>query len=866
MGYTLCRVSRLWFAITWLAVCGATGATAVAQERLATLKVLQPLYPQAFFFRSAEGLAANRRIDYRQWEECFERLMGIEGKVLDEEVPGRSLRNIDFFTRFKERHPDQLVLLHFNGNARDPRWECERYFAGHFIYYNGAKILSDVPAEDGETEIVVDDPALFHTNVGRYRDRNDDVGLCELDEHGRPNWHASEQVRLVSVDLKRRTIRVRRGCYGTSPRAFRAGKAYAAAHVTEGPWGRNSHLLWYYNYSTTCPRDRQGRTCADILAEELAELFGPGGRLERFDGLEFDVLHHTPGGGRTRAPDCDADGKADGGMVDGKNVYGIGVVEFCRKLRKLMGSQRLILADGMSRQNQRAFGLLNGIESEGWPTLRDWEMRDWSGGMNRHLFWRENAAEPALSYINHKYITLGARPGQILRPRVPWNIHRLVFAAAVFTDSAICYSFTPPRSGNELVGIWDELDKGTENQVGWLGRPLAPAVRLATAAPDLLHGAGRKPGHSMLERFSGRHVRVSALGDALCVEPAGNREGAMEFTLAGIPCDGPDLLVQLTADTSPIEGYPAEIARRLSVGIAAGEGVLTRPELPVCGACLRGEEETAVDAAPGASVRWIEGRELAGQTHDCYLVHPPYGKQTGYTFWTRDVTVPEGGRLEFYTAMGEKSPQRSDGVVFRVELAPLNGKQPVEFQTVFTHHQVAARWVAHRVDLARWQGRRVRLKFISDCGPDDNAVTDHSHWGDVAVLGPEGRDGLTRAERFTTWVGRKPFTATFYFSEVHSKSIELQFRLEEPGRLVIRQLSVHAHPDVIYRCFEHGLVLANPSPRPFTFDLQQIAPGQRFRRLRGSAEQDPTTNNGQPTGRRVTLGPKDALFLVRVAR
>ncbi|HID77286.1 MAG TPA: hypothetical protein EYP56_14980, partial [Planctomycetaceae bacterium] len=345
----------------WAAATCAAPSAASAQPSSWHLDVLAGRYPAAFFFRSAEGLAANPRIEYHRWKGCFSRLMGIEGKVLDEEVPGRSLRNIEFFVRFKRQHPEQLVLLHYNGNARDPRFQREPFFAGHFLYYNGARILDDVPAEEGETEIRVADATLFRTGIGRYRDKNDDVGLCLVDEDGRPDWHHSEQVQLVAVDAKRNVIRVRRACYGTRPMAFPGGRAYAAAHVTEGPWGRQSHLLWFYNYSTACPRDRQGRSCAEVHADELARRFSSGGELEAFDGIEFDVLHDRAGRrGKKRSPDCDADGRVDGGIIDGMNTYGIGVIEFCQQLRKRLGPKRLILADGASIANQRAFGILNG--------------------------------------------------------------------------------------------------------------------------------------------------------------------------------------------------------------------------------------------------------------------------------------------------------------------------------------------------------------------------------------------------------------------------------------------------------------------------------------------------------------------------
>jgi len=625
------------------------------------LRVVQGDYPRAFFFRSSEGLAANAKISYEDWEKTFARLMGIEGKVLDEEVPGRSARNIEFFTRFKKQHPDQLVLLHFNGNARDPRYQSGDFFAGHWLYHNGARILSDVPAAPGETDIRVEDPRLFRVNIGRYKNANEDIGLCELDEQGKPDWRRSEQVRLVSVDAKNKTIRVARAQYGTSPRAFKAGKAYAAAHVTEGPWGKNSHLLWHYNYCTAAPRDSKGRTCADVLVEDIARRFRRGGELALFDGIQFDVLKHRPPQVRQgRGPDTDADGQPDGGVTGGVNAYGIGVVEFCRKLRAAM-PDRYILADGMDAGNQRAFGILNGIESEGFPHLRDAEMKDWSGGLNRHFFWAREGKAPVFNYINHKFNEPDPASGLPKPPEVPFSIHRLAFAAAVFTDAAVCYSFVPEPEPGERIGVWDELRKGTEWKTGWLGKPAGAPVRLAERQPELLKG--RKPA------------------------PAPGDGGDTVFRLGGISPGGPDVFVTVTASADPLKGYPQEVARMMTVSL---------------------------------------------------------------------------------------------------------GNQ-----------------------------------------------------------------------QFMSWVNQREFTAGFYFSEAPATGAALEIRVEGTEPVRISRVAAYAHPDAIYREFTNGVVLANPSPRPYTFDLDHLFPGRRLQRLKGSSRQDPKTNNGAPVGPSVTLGPKDALFLVK---
>ena len=207
-----------------LLACAVTlAAWARAEPRLENLPLLGDEYPRAFYFRQSEGLAAQPGLSYEEWESDFALLDGIIGKCLDEEVPGRSRKNIEFFTRFKGGHPEKAVLLHFNGNARDPRYETGPYFAGHWIYYNGCKLTQDLTAEKGESTVHVEDPSLFRVSMGRHGDHNEDLGICMVDEQGRPDWLRAEQVELLGIDAKSKTLRVRRAAFGTNPRAFPAG-------------------------------------------------------------------------------------------------------------------------------------------------------------------------------------------------------------------------------------------------------------------------------------------------------------------------------------------------------------------------------------------------------------------------------------------------------------------------------------------------------------------------------------------------------------------------------------------------------------------------------------------------------------------
>lgn len=846
----------------------AWAASLVSAQRLnppkpSELPVVSGDYPRVFFFRQSEGWARSGQLEYEAWDAAFSRLMGIEGKVLDEEVPGTSRRNIDFFTRFKRNHPGQLVLLHYNGNARDPRFEREAFFAGHWLYHVGSEILSDVPAEEGITEIKVADPSLYRTGTGRYRDKNEDIGLCALDAQGRPDWSRSEQVQLVSVDVENQTIRVRRACYGTQPRAFAGGAAYAAAHASEGPWGRRSNLMWFYNYATCCPEDAQGRTAWQVHAEDVARRFAEGGELAVFDGLEFDVLafRHAD---RRRPFDCNADGEADNGVIDGVNVYGLGVNRFLKELRHRMGEGKLILADGQQDAGgQRGFGILNGIESEGFPHIRDAEIANWSGGINRHNYWAAFSREPVFNYINHKFIEPTGQPGVVGRPDVPFSRHRLAFAAAMFTDAALCYSFTPPRGDQAVIGVWDEYWAGQEKRLGWLGKPLGPPKTLALDMPDRLT--------DLLDaiRQGGRQAEMAAQaglrweGDHFVWRAGG--EDAQNLTAeVSTSISGEDLYLSLTAWAEPMAGYPENVARFATVKIVPHNWFMRERSLTDCQMQLRGEAPQPLNEETGATVRMAGEVSLDGKSLHAFRAHPPYRGKTGRVWWRIALHPSPGEQLHFATGMGERAPGRSDGVVFRVEAWQLSEQADPESEPVvlFEQNQIASQWNEHQVPLDELAGKTWEIRFIADAGPDDNPTTDHAFWGDVWA-GSEPPVRLSQAEaEHGTWLGPEPFTSGFYFRNLKPGNYGLVIEVEGSQPIHIERLSVHEAPDARYRAFEHGLVLANPSGHDVTFDLSQIAPGRRFQRIRGTTAQDPAANNGQPVGERVVLPPVDALFLL----
>jgi hypothetical protein len=328
--------------------------------------------------------------------------------------------------------------------------------------------------------------------------------------------------------------------------------------------------------------------------------------------------------------------------------------------------------------------------------------------------------------------------------------------------------------------------------------------------------------------------------------------------------DGPNLVLFLTMKGAPRKGYPREMARFAEVGVGGGVMSLMSRKPAETGMALRGGTEQPIDAASGARVAFQASTKIGDKTLPSYAVHPPYQSGKGYVFWYADVDVPAQAELRFHLGMSEKSPQRSDGVWFRILAAPLTGAGTGTFSRLFEQSTKAHAWLPRSVTLTKWAGRRIRLKFIADCGPQDNATTDHGFWGDVKIarIGL-AEDQVTVPKAIMTWVNDRPFTSTFYFRNIRSKTVDLTFHIEGSEPVTIQRISVHAHPDAMYCLFENGLVLANPSPASYTFDLAKLSPGRNFRRFQATPSQDINANNGQPVGERLALGPLDGLFLLR---
>ncbi len=111
-------------------------------------------------------------------------------------------------------------------------------------------------------------------------------------------------------------------------------------------------------------------------------------------------------------------------------------------------------------------------------------------------------------------------------------------------------------------------------------------------------------------------------------------------------------------------------------------------------------------------------------------------------------------------------------------------------------------------------------------------------------------------------VGASWFHVVLSFRDAGPGSVRFSFSIDGPEALRLRAMRAHVGPDATCRMFRHGAVFANPSSISYSFDVATLAPGRRFTRFRGTAEQDPQTNDGSAIGQTLSLPPLDALLVI----
>lgn len=496
-------------------------------------QALQRCYPWYMSFRGEY----NRRInsDYETWSKAVDANAGLMRKFVSEELvigPEKAV----WANRYAAGHPEKLVMLHLNGESRqvqDFPEVMERYFPGHWVYEEGAMLVENLSG--AETVLKVDDIKPFLKKGYPVRNTSPlqhlplKLLIVRLDGDGGRLWYESEFAEICHVDAAEQTVTVKRGIYGSRPLDFSAGRAYVAP-LAGGLWGK--HVMPYYNLSSSCPVDRDGKKANEVYAEEIASWFAEDGILSAFDGIAFDV-NYSDVSEKGSGWDVDNDGNADGGWIAGRNVWKEGDVMFFRYLRELTGNQFIISSDAQHWSNQQLPDILDGMESEGLVQHNDmW--RGFSRAVNTHLYWEGHGR----SQTDYRYVVM-----KIMGPDSNDALRYRRFGAA----SAFCLGagVTEPVGDNTVFSSRDFVPE--EFRVsGSLGRHTGPLVRYAMEREPVY---GRQ-GASLDVSGAGLSCYVDGTSLVLSAETAAAEDGnvpEMCLTIKDVPVPSGDVVFSVTA-------------------------------------------------------------------------------------------------------------------------------------------------------------------------------------------------------------------------------------------------------------------------------------------------------------------------------
>ena len=613
--------------------------------------------------------------------EAIARFDAISVKLFNEAARQRFRGLLPIMEALKRQKPRMPVLVHIDHFAQvralegsrlspgrtfwayDPDGMCP----GHYLHWSGCNLTQ--PVRPDGTQVHVADASKFG--------RADDVRLWPAQALREPRlWRDSEVVFVEDVDEKQNVLKVQRGRYETTPRAFAEGAM--AAPLCKMKYG-NPAWYWSYNLAPQCPRDERGRNFAawfaQWIADEIKRLNAKAG-FRYLDGVEFDVTKFNltfgkqplegmvAGSMRPRAPDCDLDGTGDYGYTDGWPAHGFGTIDCIKRLREALGPDYLITGDSIWTL-WRPWPYANGMDNESFPDVRkDWR---WSGAFERTVDWQRRCARPRMSFFFTR-ASEDRLPGQ----KDAYQTVRLALAAAVITGCWHCTSGLPGGDAQRP----DEYDGGALRRPHWLGEPLEDFVRVPQYRSEDLISYGRFDTHAEV-----REANVSARGGYVVEGPTldakAPREGeaCLRATVSELP-KPPGVRSFFARLRLPVA---VERNREYTIDFWAKAGHRYAEQEPACAGVPWGQTVSLMSGR-GGRVNTGQHALLIPDTWRRYhisIVAKPgspnatfefeLGSEPG-TLWLDDVHVYEGGADAFYRrfeggvvlANAARSPVRFD--------------------------------------------------------------------------------------------------------------------------------------------------------------------------------------------------------------
>jgi hypothetical protein len=391
--------------------------------------------------------------------------------------------HIDEAVRLKATYPDAVSLRYFCPVAYQgemwsmpflgtgPSTDGQNVYAGHWLYLAGSTTTTSLTTTG--TSVGVTDVTRFA--AGQY---------IVIYDAPAGSFQSAEHAYISAVNQSTKTLTLsQRGCY-SQPLAHAATSIIAPHELADDPDLLNK---WSYNQSSLCPRDANGKTLGEVMADWLRDNLNRNSNgiiVNAYEGLMFD----TDGWKAAARDDVNNDLIPDGGMIGEENTWNTGIEAFYARLR---GYYPTALLSGGS-PNSQGFATLNGTQMEGLPTRKhldyppDYTILDEL--MQKYsMHMHHQGIGPVYCEDKSKTPTLLFDP-QIAKDN---STFRLSFGMTLMEDGyygnggydhwfdeyAVNINQGSPEYGNAIAST--PLDESqVRANLGWLGKPLGPHYRI----------------------------------------------------------------------------------------------------------------------------------------------------------------------------------------------------------------------------------------------------------------------------------------------------------------------------------------------------------------------------------------------------
>ena len=118
-----------------------------------------------------------------------------------------------------------------------------------------------------------------------------------------------------------------------------------------------------------------------------------------------------------------------------------------------------------------------------------------------------------------------------------------------------------------------------------------------------------------------------------------------------------------------------------------------------------------------------------GVTKNGFAAHPPYMKGPGRIWLEYEIALPAEPAM-MTAAVGKRDGSDvGDGIWFSARVVnPDGGETTVGETSVKTFG-----WGTLEADLSAYAGQTVKLRLVTDCGPDNNTAADWAAWAELAL-------------------------------------------------------------------------------------------------------------------------------------